>query len=154
MTSRGSLKSGDDRISRSELGRVRKRAEYMALKSGQRFNNPLFTLQVRRRDCAGVPGQDTAPRFGYTVTTRVGGAVIRNRIRRRLKHAVAEAAPELAVEGHDHVLIARRAVVEADFGAIVDALRHALNRAASNPYPPHDRRRRKGCKSHISGQGH
>ena len=70
----------------------------------------------------GVPG----PRFGFTVTKKLGGAVVRNRIRRRLKAAIAALAPKEARDGFDYVLVARPAALDRDFTEMVADLTRAF----------------------------
>lgn len=70
---------------------------------------------------AGRAGQerDEAPaRFGFTATKKLGNAVVRNRIRRRLREAVRLVAPEQARAGCDYVLIAREAAATRPFAAL------------------------------------
>lgn len=57
----------------------------------------------------------TAPRFGFTATKKLGNAVIRNRIRRRLKEVVRLVAPGAARAGFDYVLIAREVAATRSF---------------------------------------
>jgi len=72
---------------------------------------------------------DTGPlRVGYTASRRVGGAVQRNRARRRLRAAVAAVMPQHARTGHDYVLVARAATVGRPFDALVQDLETALRR--------------------------
>ena len=78
---------------------------------------------------ARAPGTcQTQARFGFTVTRQVGNAVVRNRIRRRLKAAVAGAAGAHARSDFDYVVIARRAALERSFSALVADLVRALDR--------------------------
>ncbi len=58
---------------------------------------------------------NTPPLFGFTVTKKLGNAVVRNKIRRRLKSAVANVAPTLAMPGCDYVIVARRAALAMPF---------------------------------------
>ncbi len=74
---------------------------------------PGFVLLVRdRRD------GDPAMRVGYTVTKKIGGAVVRNRMKRRFRALARELLPEAGVAGADHVLIGRAGGVERDFGLL------------------------------------
>jgi ribonuclease P protein component len=66
-------------------------------------------------------------RVGFTVTKTVGNAVIRNRIRRRLKAVVKDILPTLAVEGVDYVLIGRKSALEREFGGLEKDLKYALH---------------------------
>ncbi|HET7713993.1 MAG TPA: ribonuclease P protein component [Bauldia sp.] len=67
------------------------------------------------------------PRFGFTVTKKTGNAVIRNRIRRRLREAVRLSATEVASPGVDYVLIGRRAALTLPFDRLIDDLRSGLS---------------------------
>jgi ribonuclease P protein component len=64
-----------------------------------------------------------------TVTKSVGGAVERNRVRRRLKEALRAAAPLEAERDHDYVLMARREALGRRFTALVDDVRRAFRAA-------------------------
>jgi ribonuclease P protein component len=79
-------------------------------------------LQARnRRD-------DEPPRFGFTVSKRVGNAVERNRVRRRLREIVRLSAVTQVRTGHDYVLIGRRAALNLPFGRMAQDLKGALRR--------------------------
>ncbi len=87
----------------------------------------------RRRSCSRHAGAWPArrktrkvARFGFTATKGLGGAVIRNRARRRLKEAVRVAAPSHAMEGYDYVLIAREGTVQRRFTELIKDLERAL----------------------------
>ena len=82
---------------------------------------PGFVLLVRRRD-DGCP----AMRVGYTVTKKIGNAVVRNRMKRRLRALAAELLPAGGVRGADHVLIGRAGGVEREFAALRVELTKAL----------------------------
>jgi len=69
-------------------------------------------------------------RVGFTVSRKVGGAVTRNRLKRRLRALAADILPVLGHAGCDHVLIGRKAGVERDFSALRADLERALERAA------------------------
>jgi ribonuclease P protein component len=73
-------------------------------------------------------GHDGArsPRFGFTVTKKIGNAVVRNRIRRRLKEAVRLAGAERGEAGIDYVLIGRRAALSLEFDRLVTDLLTAI----------------------------
>jgi ribonuclease P protein component len=71
-------------------------------------------------------------RVGLTVTRKVGHASERNRIKRRLRTAVQEAALAYRDEDLDIVLIGRRDILAADYRILIDDLRRAL-RAVTRP---------------------
>ena len=81
---------------------------------------PGFVLLVREREDG-----DPAMRLGITVTKKIGGAVVRNRIKRRFRAMGREVLPELGFAGCDHVLIGRAGGVERCF----DDLRNELHKA-------------------------
>lgn len=86
---------------------------------------PGFVLLVRPRDDG-----DAAMRVGFTVTKKIGGAVVRNRMKRRLRALARELLPEHGVAGADHVLIGRMGGIERDFSLLRAELLKALGRVA------------------------
>jgi ribonuclease P protein component len=85
---------------------------------------PGFVLLVRRRD----DGEDSM-RVGFTVTKKIGGAVVRNRMKRRFRELAREVLPARGVPGADHVLIGRTSGIERDFGLLREELARALDKA-------------------------
>ena len=71
-----------------------------------------------------------AMRAGYTVTKKTGNAVVRNRIKRRLRALVATVLPRAGVAGADHVLIGRADARTRPFAALVTDLEKALARCS------------------------
>ncbi len=110
------------------LGRLTKRAEFQRVSRGRRLSVETFTLQSRRREVTG-PEAGADARVGLTVTKSIGGAVVRNRVRRRLKEALRAAAPLEAEGDHDYVLMARREALGRDFAALVDDVCDAFRTA-------------------------
>ena len=100
--------------------RLKKRAEFLRTAKGVRAARRAFVLQGRR----GI-SPDGPARFGFTVTKRIGNAVERNRIRRRLKAAVERTLPAAAT-GCDYVLIGRRDALSAPFEKLTQDLAAAL----------------------------
>ncbi len=84
---------------------------------------PAFILLVR-------PNGFGHMRAGFTVSRRVGNAVVRNRARRRLREVARLLLPEAGVAGADHVFIARPQAQERPFDALVADARAALMKAA------------------------
>lgn len=103
---------------------LKKRADFLRLRGGARCATPGFVLETKPQPEAAKPG--TGPRFGFTVTKAVGNAVVRNRIRRRLRAAVTILAPEKARAGHDYVLIARAAALNRSFPDLKKDLERAF----------------------------
>ena len=72
-------------------------------------------------------------RAGYTVTKKIGGAVVRNRMKRRFRVLARALLPELGQAGADHVLIGRAGGVERDFTALKADLERALQKVVRKP---------------------
>ena len=85
---------------------------------------PGFVLLVRQRG-----DDDAAIRVGFTVTKKIGGAVVRNRMKRRFRALARELLPAGGVPGADHVLIGRDGGIERDFGLLREDLAKALDKA-------------------------
>lgn len=66
-------------------------------------------------------------RFGLATGRRIGGAVVRNRVRRRLREALRTLQASFR-PGWDVLIIVRPAIVEADHAALVGSLRRTLER--------------------------
>ena len=71
---------------------------------------------------------DPAKRVGFTVTKKIGGAVVRNRMKRRLRALAREILTERGVAGADHVLIGRAGGIERDFVTLRQELERALDK--------------------------
>jgi ribonuclease P protein component len=109
-------------------GRLTRRAEYQRVSRGRRLSVATFTLQSRRREETGEEAVPVA-RVGLTVTKAVGNAVVRNRVRRRLKEALRAATPLEARGDQDYVLMARREALSRRFTALVEDVRTAFRAA-------------------------
>jgi len=68
-------------------------------------------------------------RVGFTVTKKIGNAVVRNRMRRRFRELARELLPAGGVPGADHVLIGRDRGIERDFGLMRQEFAKALEKA-------------------------
>ena len=84
---------------------------------------PGFVLLVRDRDDG-----DSAMRVGFTVTKKIGGAVVRNRMKRRFRSLARDLLPQHGIPGADHVLIGRAGGVERDYAALSAELVRALGK--------------------------
>jgi ribonuclease P protein component len=119
------------------IGRLKTRAEFLYVRDGKRFATPSLVLQARPR-AGGATDDPRLARFGFTASKSLGGAVLRNRARRRLKEAVRLTAPSHAIEGYDYVLIAREGTVQRGFTALVSDLERAFARVHA---PSREKRR-------------
>ena len=91
---------------------------------------PGFVLLARPRGDG-----DPAMRIGYTVTKKIGNAVVRNRMKRRFRALARELLPEGGVPGADHVLIGRQGGIERPFDQLRAELGKALAKVARSPSP-------------------
>lgn len=108
--------------------RLRRRAEFLAAAKGARAHAPAFVLQAADR-------ADGAPaRVGFTVTRKIGTAVERSRIRRRLR-AASDRASLAARPGFDYVIVARRAAIDAEFEQLSRDIESAFGRVRSRQKP-------------------
>ena len=86
---------------------------------------PGFVLLVHPRE-----DDDPTMRVGFTVTKKIGGAVVRNRMKRRLRALAREFLPSGGFAGADHVLIGRSGGIERPFASLRDELSRALAKLA------------------------
>ena len=105
------------------LTTIKKRADFLAANSGRRVPTPGFVLLVRDRKDA-----DPAMRVGFTITKKIGGAVIRNRMKRRFRALAREIVPAKGHAGADHVMIGRAKGIERDFESLRLELVGALDK--------------------------
>jgi ribonuclease P protein component len=100
----------------AQIVRLRRRREFLAAARGLKAGARAFTLQAVRR-----PGETAAAEIGIgiTVTRKIGGAVVRNRARRRLREALRRVAPERGQPGHDYVVVARPPTLTQPFEELV-----------------------------------
>jgi ribonuclease P protein component len=112
--------------------RVRKRLDYLRVQGrGRRFSTPhylVFTLPAEA---------PRATRFGVTVSRKVGNAVVRNRVRRRLREVAKLVIPAQARSDLDYVLVGRQGALKRDFATLqrelVEALRKLKALAVATP---------------------
>jgi ribonuclease P protein component len=104
--------------------RLKRRAEFLRVAAkGRKVATHGLVLQALSRD------DDRPARIGFTVTKKVGGAVVRNRARRRLKEAARLELARHPASGVDLVLIGRDATGRRAFLDLRDDLRRALRKA-------------------------
>lgn len=104
--------------------RLKRRAEFLrAAAKGRKVAMPGLVLQA-------LPRADDGPaRVGFTVTKKVGNAVVRNRTRRRLKEAARLELRERPIGSFDLVMIGRDRTRGRSFGLLRDDIRRALGKA-------------------------
>lgn len=100
-----------------------KRADFVhAYQKGDKWVSKGVVLQA-------VPGVEGRVRFGITVTKKISkSAVVRNRIRRRLRAAARDIFPNFAMPGFDYVLVGRAGSIEYPYGALKGDLKWCLKR--------------------------
>lgn len=109
------------------MERLLRRRDFLSAAKGRFVPQAGVLLQARdRRD--GNP-----PRVGFTCTKKLGNAVVRNRIRRRLKEAARLVLPGIARPGFDYVLIGREASATRGFDALQNDIISAVSKLHAAP---------------------
>lgn len=109
------------------MQRLKRRGEFLAAARAASKAAPGVVVQMRRR------GDEDAARIGFTVTKKLGGAVERNRIRRRIKEAVRLALPGHVQPGRDYVFIGRPEAKLRPFKLLQQDLVDAVERVETSP---------------------
>jgi ribonuclease P protein component len=115
------------------MQRLRHRADFLAAATGAKVSVTGFLLQALDRR------EDGPVRVGFTVSRKVGNAVVRNRVRRRLKEVVRLAPAGRMRSGYDYVLIGRNASLDLPFSRLVEDFDRALDRVHAAPRLVKDR---------------
>lgn len=89
--------------------------------SGKSYTHPLVVMVA-------VPNTENRIRIGVAAGRSVGGAVERNRAKRRLRACLSIFLPAIPKEW-DLIFLARKPIQEADFDQIQDAVGNVLKRA-------------------------
>ena len=84
---------------------------------------PGFVLLVRPRG-----DDDPTIRVGFTVTKKIGNAVVRNRMKRRFRALARETLPALGIAGADYVMIGRAGGIKRDYASLAADLKRALKK--------------------------
>jgi ribonuclease P protein component len=104
-----------------QIERLRRRPDFLLAARAPSKAQGGVVVQMRDR-------RDDRPliRVGFTATKKIGGAVVRNRAKRRLREAARALIPQLGRPGHDYVLIARGGTAERPWPRLIDDVRSAL----------------------------
>src|ERR1700712_557951 len=102
------------------MDRLKNRSDFLRAQRGIRRVTPGLTLEIcTNPDASGL-------RVGFTATRKIGGAVVRNRAKRRLRALAAEILPLCGLPGTDYVLVARQDTVTRPFESLKADLAQAL----------------------------
>lgn len=139
------------------MERLKKRAEFLRV-AGTRRKWVTQGLILQGAPRPGIKpdteyaGEDRLARVGFTVTKKVGKAVVRNRVRRRLRAVADQLMADMALPGWDYVVIGRQQTIDRDFEKLVEDMRFALRRIPdAKPSAPDSQRPRKGRGSRPGG---
>ncbi len=119
---------------------LKRRAEFLRVRGGSRCATASFVLEAKPRAQQDVSVAVREARFGFTVTKRLGKAVDRNRIKRRLRAAVRNVQMKHARPGFDYVIVARSPALDTAYATLLGDLEKALERVHEAP------RERRGAK--------
>lgn len=104
------------------MERLKQNREFKRVYEGGRyFAHPLLVLYV-------LPRTEQSSRLGFSVGKKVGNAVIRNRVRRKLRE-IARLHAKLPPNGVDLVILGRAKAAEADFSQLLEAFLNVVGRA-------------------------
>jgi ribonuclease P protein component len=118
------------------MDRLKIRADFLRASAGIRRVTTGLTLEMCNTP---ESAKGEGLRIGFTATKRLGGAVERNRAKRRLRTAAAAVLPLCGRAGNDYVLVARRETLTQPFAQLLDDLKSALRAAHAKQKPTEGR---------------
>ena len=126
-----------------KIERMTSRPQFLAAAKG--VSEARGAVVVQRLDRA---DGDLTVRVGFTATRKIGGAVVRNRAKRRLRQAARALVPQLGSPGSDYVFVARMGTADRPWERLLDDVKSALTRLATPRPSP------KNAQPAESGQDH
>ena len=109
------------------MGRLTRRPQFLRVaERGRRFAAPGMVVQALKPAADDPRAEDI--RLGLTASKKVGGAVVRNRARRRLRALAREVLPRHGAPGYDYVLVARADTATRPWLGLVQDIEAALRR--------------------------
>ena len=112
------------------IERLKRRPDFLAAAKAASCARGAVVLQARDR-----ADDQSLVRVGFTATKKIGGAVVRNRAKRRLREAARRLVPLLAKPGHDYVFIARGGAPTRPWERLLDDVKSALISLAADNEP-------------------
>lgn len=102
--------------------RLRRKADFDRVRAAKRtWRHPLLSISI-------APNTLAYNRYGFVTSRHLGGAVVRNRVRRVLREGVRSMMPRLRA-GYDVALIARNEIVGQPYNTVLDTLESLFKRA-------------------------
>jgi ribonuclease P protein component len=114
-----SARPGSTRKAKKISGKLTRKADFDAVyRNGKRRSSSHFTVFLKAND---LPQS----RFGFSIKRALGGAVVRNRMRRRMREMVRLRCEEISA-GWDFVIHPKANVASAEFAALASDLLRLL----------------------------
>lgn len=99
----------------------RKKEFRYTYRAGKSISNKYFGMLYAK-------SRGSIPHIGFTVSKKIGNAVVRNRVKRRMREALTPLIPDIR-RGCNIVFIARHGSIDAAFLPLREAMRDALQKA-------------------------
>jgi ribonuclease P protein component len=106
-----------------KLGKLKTRSEFLYVRDGRYQARPSVVIQMRAQQ-----DPEDIINVGFTATKKIGGAVVRNRCKRRLRELAQAFLPLHGKPGYDYVFIARAATAKAEWTDLQKDVEKALLR--------------------------
>ena len=109
------------------INKIRLRKDFINIQNnGNKHVCSSFIIQSFKNNSQNQPS-----RFGFTASKKVGGAVERNKAKRRMRELVYSLKDKFKEFGYDYVLIARKNIVDKKF----EDLKKDLNNTLKKMFP-------------------